>query len=150
MRAGVVMIEHGAVALIERRHTRPGEQRLYYLFPGGSVEPGETLEQAAMREAQEELNLQVRLERVVAEVTYRGQTQVYFLARRLAGELHAGDGEEMAFSSDSPRGSYTPVWVALSELPGRPVFPRRLAERLANLEPDGWPAEPLTYEDTGS
>ena len=50
-RAGVVLIEDGKVALIERH--RAGLD--YFVFPGGGVDDGETPEQAAVREAMEEL-----------------------------------------------------------------------------------------------
>ena len=44
------------VVLIERRNPPPG-----WALPGGFVDPGETLEQAAMREAREETGLDVHL-----------------------------------------------------------------------------------------
>ena len=44
MRAAVVVIDGDSVLLIER--IRDG--RRYYLFPGGTVEPGETAERAAI------------------------------------------------------------------------------------------------------
>jgi 8-oxo-dGTP diphosphatase len=57
MRAAVVIVENGRVALIERvrdRHT-------YFKFPGGRVEDGESPQQAAVREAHEELGVSVEL-----------------------------------------------------------------------------------------
>jgi len=53
----VVIVQAGRVALIKR--VRAG--RTYYLFPGGGVEEGETPEQAAIREAHEELGVEVEL-----------------------------------------------------------------------------------------
>ncbi|CAL1238927.1 NUDIX hydrolase [Candidatus Methylocalor cossyra] len=44
------------IVLIERRYPPPG-----WALPGGFVELGETVEQAAVREAQEEVGLKVRL-----------------------------------------------------------------------------------------
>jgi len=57
MRAAVVIVENGRVALIER--VRDG--RTYFVFPGGGVEVGETPENAAVREAEEELGVNVKL-----------------------------------------------------------------------------------------
>jgi 8-oxo-dGTP diphosphatase len=45
------------LVLIERKHPPPG-----WALPGGFVDPGETLEQAAVREAREETGLDVRLQ----------------------------------------------------------------------------------------
>lgn len=60
-RAAVILLNAaGEVALIERR--RDGLH--YFLFPGGAVETGETVEQAAVREAAEELGLRVAIARL--------------------------------------------------------------------------------------
>ncbi|MCC6569407.1 MAG: NUDIX domain-containing protein, partial [Anaerolineales bacterium] len=54
-RAGVVLIENNKIALIERH--RAGLE--YFVFPGGGVDEGESPEQAAVREAMEELGVEV-------------------------------------------------------------------------------------------
>lgn len=46
-RAGIVIICEGKVALIRREHV---DGKAYYLVPGGGVEVGEALEQAAVCE----------------------------------------------------------------------------------------------------
>jgi len=56
-RARIVLVDHGKLALIKR--VRDG--RTYYLFPGGGVEEGETPQDAARREAFEELGVEVEL-----------------------------------------------------------------------------------------
>ena len=83
IRAGVVLVENGKVALIERH--RAG--RHYYVFPGGGVDEGETTEQAAIREVEEETGLQVTLERKLAEIYFGLSEQVYYLAERLDGKF---------------------------------------------------------------
>jgi 8-oxo-dGTP diphosphatase len=52
----IIEIEGRGLVLIERRNTPPG-----WALPGGFVEVGETLEQAAVREAKEETCLDVEL-----------------------------------------------------------------------------------------
>jgi len=44
------------------------ETGLHYNFPGGGVEPGETLEEAVRREVREETSLNVRVERLLLVV----------------------------------------------------------------------------------
>lgn len=133
-RAAVILIEDGRVALIERH--RQGLH--YYTFPGGHLDPGETPEQAAVREAWEELGLRVALGRLLATGHWQGQEQFYFLAQAAGGLFGTGTGEEL-HRPRPERGRYTPVWLPLTELLTRPVLPRPLAELVARSPEAGWP-----------
>lgn len=75
-RAGVLLVRNGRVALIERH--RDGEH--YYVAPGGGVELGESRQDAAVREAREELGIDVRLLHValIVESVARGRSRQYF------------------------------------------------------------------------
>lgn len=87
-RAGIILIENDKVALIERH--RAGLD--YYVFPGGGVDEGETPEQAAIREAREELGVEVAIKQKVAIIHFDLSTQVYFLVERVGGEFGTGAG----------------------------------------------------------
>ncbi len=88
----VVIPSEGRVVLI-RRGSEPFEGQ--WALPGGFVEVGETVEEAAVREAAEETGLAVELARLVGvysdpERDPRGHNvSVAFLARVLSGELAA-------------------------------------------------------------
>jgi 8-oxo-dGTP diphosphatase len=133
-RGAVVIVDDEKVALIER--VRGG--RTYYLFPGGGTEEGETPEDAARREACEELGVSVQLGRLLAIVVFQGDEQFFYSARVLAGEFGTGRGSELTASPDSITGSYTPVWLQLSELPVRDVRPRALAQAVVSGAVSGW------------
>lgn len=136
-RAGVVIVEDGRVLLIKR--VRAGQT--YYLFPGGGVEPGETPEQAAVREAMEELGVSVALGRLTADGTFRGNQHFYFAATITGGVVGTGTGPE--FTDYPPeRGTYTPIWVDVGHLSGIDVRPRPLAESLAD---PGWTDRPTMH-----
>ena len=86
-RARIVLVEHGKVALIRR--VRDGHT--YYLFPGGGVEDGETPEEAARREAVEELGVEVELGPLVHQESFGGTIFLYYDAWIVGGELRHGE-----------------------------------------------------------
>jgi len=101
---GAVVIHEGKVLLV-RRGKEPLKGR--WLVPGGTVELGETLEQALVREIEEETGLAVeprglltvvdRIHREGGDVRYHYVIVDYLCAYR-AGELRAGsDAEAAAF-----------------------------------------------------
>jgi len=137
--AAILLNEAGEVALIERR--RDGLR--YFLFPGGGVEPGETAQDAAIREAAEELGLGVTIDRTVAVVAFGGTEQVYLLAHTIGGTFGTGTGDEMSGSDFEGHGSYVPVWMPADRLLDADVRPRAVARLIADAGRDGWPAEPL-------
>lgn len=120
-RSAVVIVESNKVLLIKR--TR--KKAVYYVFPGGGIEQGETPEAAAEREALEELGLKVKVRTKFAEVLFNG-TQHYFIADILAGILGSGQGEEYT-DKGTDRGTYTPVWVGIEKLCTLDVRPQEIA-----------------------
>jgi 8-oxo-dGTP pyrophosphatase MutT (NUDIX family) len=137
-RAGVVLIQDGRVALIERH--RAGLD--YFVFPGGGVDEGETYEQAAVREAMEELGIQVAIKQKVAEIQMASKShQVYFLVEQTGGEFGTGTGEEYADAdpNDPDEGVYVPVWMPIAELPlHEKVYPRGVADLVNKSVTGGW------------
>jgi len=142
VRAGVVLIENGKVALIERH--RAGKH--YYVFPGGGVDEGETSEQAAIREMEEETGLRVTVQRKLAEIHFGLSEQVYYLVDRLDGEFGTGTGEEFTDSNpdDPTEGVYIPIWMPLEDLSEHGnIFPADVAALVLNAVNVGWPVEPI-------
>ena len=135
----ILLNDANEVALIERE--RDGLH--YYLFPGGTTQPNEPAEHAAVREAAEELGLDVVIDRPVAVVEFGATEQVYFLARANGGTFGAGTGAEMGGSTADARGSYAPVWLPAGRLADVDVRPRAIAELIARAAEAGWPALPL-------
>ena len=134
IRARVIIIRDDAIAMIERH--RAG--RHYYVFPGGGVEPGETVEEAAAREAAEELGLIVTIGRRVAELTYADFLLQFFLATPIGGAFGTGHGPEVNGLNSPGQGTYRPVWLPLSDLLTVEVLPGAIAQLIAQVRANGW------------
>jgi 8-oxo-dGTP diphosphatase len=133
-RAAVVLLQDDKIALIERH--RAGLH--YFTCPGGHVEPGEAPEQAAVREAREELGLEVSIQRLLAEIWWHDRPQYYYLVEAIGGDFGTGTGEEM-HETLPERGSYQPVWVPVQDLLDLPVLPHSMAEIIVKSRSLGWP-----------
>lgn len=132
-RSGIILIENNKLALIERH--RNGLH--YFAFPGGGIDEGESPEQAAVREAEEELGVVVEIQQKAAEVFINGNTQHYFLVSRISGDFGTGTGEE--YSGDNPAyGTYLPLWIPIENILSKNVLPRELAELVVRCSQEGW------------
>jgi 8-oxo-dGTP diphosphatase len=141
-RAAIILLKDDQIALVERH--RAGLH--YFTFPGGHVDPGETPEQAAVRETREELGLEVSVRRLVAVIWWHKKPQYYYLVEAVGGEFGTGTGEEIHHPKPE-KGSYLPVWVPLKGLLDLPVLPRRMAEMTQKTRSAGWPESPLVIRD---
>ena len=138
IRAGIVLIQDGKVALIERH--RAGID--YYVFPGGGVDEGESPEQAAIREAMEELGIKVAIKQKVAEIQLGHKSrQIYFLVEHVAGEFGTGAGEEYtdADPDDPDEGIYIPIWMPIQQLPQHQnIHPELVKNLVLKSVMQGW------------
>jgi 8-oxo-dGTP pyrophosphatase MutT (NUDIX family) len=145
VRAGCILIEDNKLALIERH--RGG--RHYFTFPGGGVHEGETDEQAAVREMEEETGLKVRVIRKIAEIHFNKNPQPYFLVERVSGEYGTGTGDEFG-EFDPVSGTYDPIWMPLAEILEKNVLPRELAGIVFRSVTEGWPEEAVIIFEESS
>jgi 8-oxo-dGTP pyrophosphatase MutT (NUDIX family) len=112
------------------KHDRRG--RLVWSLPKGHVEQGETLEQTAVRETEEETGVTAEVRQKLGEVDYwfmlHGEkihkTVHHFLLRFVSGELCDRDVEVAEVA-----------WVPLAEIPAKLAYPdeRRLVAQVPEL-----------------
>jgi 8-oxo-dGTP pyrophosphatase MutT (NUDIX family) len=106
--AGGLVVRRGASgyeALIAEQLDRNSGRRTTRL-PKGKIDPGETREEAALREVREEVGLHARIVAPLGDVSYafyerRAARQIakrvhYYLMAHAGGEAHAADGEMAA------------------------------------------------------
>jgi ADP-ribose pyrophosphatase YjhB (NUDIX family) len=87
---GALATLDGRIILL-RRGIEPAYGR--WVFPGGYVDRGETLEEAGIRETKEEVNLDVEIEGLLNAYSYPGRPVILvaYATRVVGGELRAGD-----------------------------------------------------------
>ena len=117
-RASLILInDHREVLLIERVKG----DRHYWVFPGGSVEDGESLSEAAKREALEETSIELTSLTPVFQIQNQGRKDHYFLSHIGAATPTLGNGPEQ--QRRSAFNQYILRWVSFTELVMLPLFP---------------------------
>ncbi|KGX90791.1 NUDIX hydrolase [Pontibacillus marinus] len=124
-RGSVIIIEEGKVCLIKRVKN----SEVYYVFPGGGIEEGETPREAAKREAFEELGVHVSIEDLLDTVSFHG-TQYFFSAEIIGGAF--GTGHAIEFTKNN-NGLYEPMWLNIEALCNLDVRPKEMAQKIVNM-----------------
>lgn len=101
------IITDGGKVLMIRRREREG--KLLWAFPGGGIEDGESPEQAAVREAAEEVGLEVKAVKTLGDRVHpqTGRHMTYVACEVVAGKAYVADDEELA----------EVAWIRLDEIP---------------------------------
>ncbi|MFE2725430.1 NUDIX hydrolase [Kitasatospora sp. NPDC059327] len=104
--AAAIVIREGRVLMVRRRVS---EGQLSWQFPAGKIEPGESPDEAAVRETAEETGLNVAAVKVLGERVHpeTGRWMSYTACEIVTGTAAVGD----------PRELDALAWVALAEIP---------------------------------
>jgi len=125
IRAVAIIINNGMVLLMHRINN----EKEYYVFPGGGVENGETVEQAVLHEVQEETSLEVKIERLLYHHIYDDNSeQFFYLCHYVSGEPKLGDGNEARAMKESDADFYNPVWREIKSLPQLLLYPLEIRD----------------------
>lgn len=104
--SAAIIVQDNRVLMVRRRIS---EGELSWQFPAGAVEPGETAEEAAVRETLEEAGLTVEAVKLIGDRVHPKSKRFmsYTAARIISGEAHVADADELD----------AVAWVALDEIP---------------------------------
>lgn len=130
-RVGAIIFEGESIILIKR----VVEDRIYWVFPGGEIDEGETKEKALVRECKEELGIDVQVNKLFMEllqIVYEKEQQEYFfLCNKIGGTLGTGTGPE--FSGDEKyayRGTFEAVKVPKEQIKDINLLPEPVKKQL--------------------
>ncbi|MFE3657247.1 NUDIX hydrolase [Streptomyces sp. NPDC059165] len=108
--SAAIIVRDGRVLMVRRR-VKEGE--LMWQFPAGGIEPGESPEEAAVRETAEETGLEVKALRLLGQRVHpkTGREMSYTAAEVVGGEAHVADADELdavAWVTHGELGEYVP------------------------------------------
>jgi len=135
-----VVVKGGNLLVVHRN--KFGKE--YYTLPGGGIDPGETPEQAMIRELYEETGISVVLDRlvIVEEAGDPFGVQYVYLCTYQSGEPALHPDSEEAQINKLGQNMYTPLWLPLSELSAAPFFSEKLKLVLLKGIAEGFPEAP--------
>ena len=108
----------------------------YWVFPGGGVEEGESLEEALKREIMEEVSLEIEVQDLVFEYHFKTDHQdddeYFYNCRITGGKLGEGNGPE--YQPDSHyQGTHEIVLLSLNEIKNLDLRPMEMKKKFLDI-----------------
>lgn len=119
--ARAIIIHEGKLVSMYREK----QDRVFYTFPGGGMNEGESEEECVRREVMEEFGLVVQPIKKVYRYERSTSIEHFYLVEWISGEFGSGVGEE--FQDDRNNGVYIPKFIEISQIPSLPLMPPEVA-----------------------
>jgi 8-oxo-dGTP pyrophosphatase MutT (NUDIX family) len=135
---GIIFHPEGLLLMrrVRKDPKNPERKIVYYVFPGGGREMGETLEQCLHREVQEEAGVRVKIEKEFICLRFETKQEYFFICHYTDGEIGSGNGPEFTLARIKQRGLYIAEVVPLSQIPEIDLKPYKIKRKL--MEAYGW------------
>lgn len=145
--ARAIIIHDNKVLVLKRSNSKGAK---YMVTPGGRLEPGETPEEAVLREVAEETTVIVRNPRLVfteEPLDSRWGRQYIYVCEYVSGNPHLNpDSEEYAYQQEG-EGTYEPLWLSYDQLNSDeyPFRSPQLGEALRDALRNGFPDQVVSW-----
>lgn len=134
-RAGVIVIHDHKILLMHRIKS----EKEYYVFPGGTVEKGESAQSAAIRELFEETTIvganaklvyELQINNILLDNNLLGhKKELLFLCDYVSGTPELKEKSE-EFQRSSSKNYYKPVWFPLDKVDQILLYPLEVRDQL--------------------
>lgn len=136
-RAVGIIIKDNKILLIHRFNPS-WQEGWYYVFPGGGVEEGETPPEATIREIEEELSLDAKIDKLLfvqhnpsRVYEFDGRDEYFYLITDFTGEVELGGPEKEKMNENN---QFHLKWIPINEMKNMEnLYPKEAKEKLIKI-----------------
>ena len=135
-RAAGIVIKDNKVLVMHR--INKGDE--YWVFPGGGQEDGETPEQTAVREIDEETTLKVKPGKLVYHIKWdTDEENFFYLCEYISGEPQLIPDSEEFEQMKAGEQVYEPMWIDIDKLSALKLYQLEVRDLFLNDYKNGFP-----------
>lgn len=129
----LIIEENDNIIFIKRTKKVSGSPKVFYVLPGGMLDEGEDYETAGIREAKEELDVDIKIDSLLMEEYNEDLDKLerFYFADIISGKIKLGNGEEFKnMDINSKHGLYEIVRISKKEISAYDILPISIKDKL--------------------